>query len=365
MSVTELGIRGMTCASCATHVTRALRRVPGVEDAAVNLATERATILLDQPVATQTLIDAVEDAGYGATADLDADREALERAEDLRRQRTLLTLASVLFIPTLLLALFAPASPWKPWVLGALALPVWAVAGWPFHRAALAALRNGTATMDTLVSLGSTAAFALGVFEAFRGGATTFDTASAIITLISIGKYIEARARAGSSDAMRSLLALRPAAAKRLSSDGTTTDIPVELVHVDDRLAIAPGERVPVDGIVTEGSSSIDRSVLTGESIPLDVERGSAIEQGTLNIDGALVMRATAVGAGTELARIVDIVRRAQGSTPPVQRLADRVAGIFVPAILIVALVTFAGWLATHHAWSVALVAAVAVLVVA
>ncbi len=241
MSVTELGIRGMTCASCATHVTRALRRVPGVEDAAVNLATERATILLDQPVSTQTLIDAVEGAGYGATADLDADREALERAEDLRRKRTLLTLATVLFIPTLLLALFAPATPWKPWVLGALALPVWAIAGWPFHRAALSALRNGTATMDTLVSLGSTAAFALGVFEAFRGGATTFDTASAIITLISLGKYIEARARAGSSDAMRSLLALRPAAAKRLASDGTTTDIPVELVYVDDRLAIAAG----------------------------------------------------------------------------------------------------------------------------
>jgi Cu+-exporting ATPase len=365
VSLTELGIRGMTCASCVAHVTRALRKVPGVEDAAVNLATERATILHGETLQTQALIAAVERAGYGATTELDLDREARERAGELRVKRRLLILAIALTIPVVVISMLAPAFAGKAWLIALLALPVWAVSGWPFHRAALAALRGGTATMDTLVSLGSSAAYGLGIYEAFAGGDTTFDTASVIITLIALGKYLEARARAGSSDAIRGLLALRPEKAMAIDEDGAQRSVPVELIRSGDRLAVAPGERIPVDGIVVEGAGAVDRSMLTGESIPIDAAPGTRIEQGTLSIDGALVIRATAVGAGTELSRIVEIVRRASGTTPPVQRLADRVAGIFVPAILIVAALTLAGWLVTHHAWTTAIVDAVAVLVVA
>ncbi len=365
MTVTELGVRGMTCASCAAHVTRALKRVTGVTDATVNLATERATVMHGDAVTADELLAAIEGAGYGATADLDSDREALERAADLHRKRLLLALAIALAVPTFAISMFAPPFPGKEWLLAALTFPVWAVVGWSFHRGALAALASRTTTMDTLVSLGSTAAFVLSCYDAATGHATYFDSASAIVTLVFVGKYLEAAARSQSNDAMRALLALRPNLAHRRDADGSIHDIAVELVRVNDVLVVPPGERIPVDGIVLEGRSAVDRSMLTGESFPLEVAPGSSVEQGTLNADGALAVRARAVGAGTELARIVEIVRKAQGTTPPVQRLADRIASIFVPTILIVAALTFAGWLIAHHAWGDALIAAVAVLVVA
>jgi Cu+-exporting ATPase len=364
-SLTELEIRGMTCASCAAHVTRALRDVPGVEDAAVNLATERATVLHGS-VELHDLVAAVERAGYEASTELDEDRFAAERLAELRRRGRLLVLAIALTVPTVAIAMFAPDVPARNALLAVLALPVWLVVGWEFHRGALAALRSGTATMDTLVSLGSSAAYLLSVYDTVRGGATYFDTASAIITLIYAGKYLEARARVTSSNAMHSLLELRPPLARRRKSDGSAEEIAVELVRTGDELVVAPGERVPVDGVVLEGSSAIDRSMLTGEAMPIDVERNALLEQGTLNTSGALVMRATAVGAGTQLAGIIEIVRHAQGSTPPVQRLADRVAGIFVPAIMVIALLTFAGWvLLAHRSVADAIVTAVAVLIVA
>ena len=220
--------------------------------------------------------------------------------------------------------------------------------------------------MDTLISLGSTAAIALSYYEARAASETYFDTAAAIVTLIYAGKYLEARARAKSSAAMRALLELRPAIAHRRYADGSVEEVPVELLRVDDTLAVAAGERIPVDGIVLEGHSTIDRSMLTGEAMPGDVAAGSSLEQGTVNGDGALVMRATAVGAGTQLAHIIEIVRRAAGSTPQVQRLADRVAGVFVPAIIAIALATFAAWIFIgHRSIDDALVVAVAVLVVA
>ena len=365
MSLTELEIRGMTCASCAVHITRALRGVPGVEDAAVNLATERATVL-HGALDPQALVQAVERAGYEASTELDEDRLAAEREADLRRRGRLLGLAVALSVPTIAIAMFAPAFPREGPLLAALTLPVWAIVGWEFHRGALATLRSGTASMDTLVSLGSTAAFALSIYGALTGGATYFETASAIITLIYAGKYLEARARVKSSDSMRALLELRPALAHRRSADGTMDEVSVELLRAGDELHVAPGEHVPVDGVVIEGTSAVDRSMLTGEAMPVDVHAGSLLEQGTLNGDGALWMRATAVGAGTQLAAIVEIVRRAQGSTPPVQRLADRVAGIFVPAIIAIALATFAAWFFFgHRTAGEAIVTAVAVLVVA
>ena len=363
-SLTELEIRGMTCASCAVHVTRALRGVPGVEDAAVNLATERATVLHGR-LDPHELVAAVERAGYEASTELDEDRRATERTAELRHRGRLLTLAIALTVAVAGVATFAPDFPAKDALLAVLTLPVWLVTGWEFHRGALAALRSGTATMDTLVSLGSSAAYALSIYETVHGGATYFDTASAIITLIYAGKYLEARARVTSSSAMHSLLELRPPLARRRTG-GEIEEVAVELVRIGDELAVAAGERIPVDGVVIEGTSAIDRSMLTGESMPADVRVDSSVEQGTLNTNGALVIRATAVGAGTHLAGIIEIVRRAQGSTPPVQRLADRIAGIFVPAIITIALLTFAGWwLVAHRSIADAIVIAVAVLIVA
>jgi P-type Cu+ transporter len=365
MSVTELEIRGMHCASCAASVARVLRGVPGVDKAAVNLATERATVLHKDAVDPSALIAAVEGAGYGASTALDEDVRAEEARLEVRRKGWLLVLAVALCVPTVAIAMFAPDFPGKSWLLCALALPVWAVVGYDFHRGAIDGLRSRTASMDTLISLGSTAAFGLGIYGAIGGRVTYFDTASAIVTLVFAGKYLESRARVRSSQAMRDLLELRPALAHRLLENGSTEEVPVDLVRVDDVLRVAPGERVPVDGCVIEGTSSIDRSMLTGESTPVDVAAGAHVEAGTLNGNGALLVRAVAVGAGTELARIIEIVRRAQGSTPAVQRLADRVAAIFVPSILAIALATFVGWLIADRGPIEALVAAVAVLVVA
>jgi P-type Cu2+ transporter len=354
MATTELSVQGMSCASCVAHVTDALRGVPGVEDASVNLAAERA--IVQGEADPRALIAAIVKAGYEASADLHEDRIAAEREAELRSMRRLLVLAIVLTVPAVGIGMFAPPFPYEPWLLAALALPVWAFVGYRFHRGALAALRTGTATMDTLVSLGSTAAFISGAF----------DTAAAIVTLIFLGKYLEARARRRSSNAMRELLALRPATAQRRNADGSFSDIAVDDVRVDDDVVVRMGDRIPVDGTVLEGTSTIDRSMLTGESLPIDVSPGAALEAGTLNGAGTLVMRVTAVGEATELARIAAIVRRAQGSLPPVQRLADRVASVFVPVIIGIALVTLVGWMLLGHvSLLTALGRAVAVLVVA
>ncbi len=247
----------------------------------------------------------------------------------------------------------------------ALTLPVWLVVGGEFHRGAIAALRHGTSNMDTLVSLGSTAAFGYSVYATLSMQPAYYETASAIVTLVFAGKYLESAARGRSNRAIRALLDLRPPVAYLREPDGSTRKIPVEDVQIGQQLIVPAGERIPVDGVVDEGESAIDASMLTGEPIPVAVGAGDSIKQGTLNGSGALVMRAQNVGAGTALAKIVEAVRRAQGSTPRVQRLADAAAGVFVPGILVVAAITFAGWLFAHHPLALAFTAAVAVLVVA
>ena len=367
--VTELSVSGMTCASCVAHVGKALRKVPGVADAQVNLATERASITHAAGLDAQRLVEAVEGAGYGAAIahdlDSDADEDARRRDAEIRRKRALLIAAFALFVPTLALGMTPVAFAGKDWVLFALTLPVWAIVGTEFHRGAIAALRHGTSNMDTLVSLGSSAAFGYSIYCTFAMQPSYYETASAIITLVFAGKYLEAAARGRSNRAIRALLNLRPPVAYVREPDGGVRKVPVDSVQAGQLLLVPAGERIPVDGVVEEGTSAIDASMLTGEPIPVAVGPGDALKQGTLNGDGALLMRAQVVGAGTTLARIVEAVRRAQGSTPRVQRLADAAAGIFVPAILIVAAVTFAAWLTTHHPFGAAFSAAVAVLVVA
>jgi P-type Cu+ transporter len=353
----------MTCASCVAHVSRALKKVPGVTDASVNLATEQAFISHDADVSASDLIAAVERAGYGAA--LGEDVDARRRDAELARKRRLLILAAALFVPTLILGMAPVEFAFKDWLLFALTLPVWLLVGAEFHRGALAALRAGTSNMDTLVSLGSTAAFAYSIYATIVGQPAYYETASAIVTLVFAGKYLEAAAKTKSNRAIRALLDLRPVVARVRDGDGVVREIPIDDVRPGQTLLVAAGDAVPIDGVVLEGSSEIDASMLTGESMPVTVRPGDDVKQGTINGDGALVVRAQTGGGGTTLARIVEMVRRAQGTTPPVQRLADRVAGVFVPIILIVAALTFVGWLFAHHPWPIALSAAVAVLVVA
>jgi Cu+-exporting ATPase len=365
----DLAIGGMTCASCVRHVSRALEGVPGVGAVSVNLATERAAIDYSNAASVGDLIAAVEGAGYTAEplddSQASEDADAQRREAEIARKRNLLILGVALTVPTVLLGMVAPPFAYKDWLMLALTLPVWGIVGADFHRGALAQLRHGSANMDTLVSLGSTAALAYSIYATLAGQAPYYETASAIVTLISAGKYLETLAKGRSNRAIRALLDLRPPLARVRGADGSISEIQVERVRKGDAVVIAAGERIPVDGVVSEGASAIDASMLTGEPLPVEVEPGGTVAAGTLNGDGTLVIRATAVGAGTTLARIVAIVSRAQGSQPPVQRLADRVASVFVPVILVIAAITLAGWIASSHSWQAALVAATAVLVVA
>lgn len=366
-TTTALSVGGMTCASCVSHVTKALRGVPGVRDVSVNLATERAEVHHDG-VAASALVAAVEEAGYDArTIDGDADDEEDDRRRGsaIARKRGLLILAVALFVPTMAVGMLAPDFAAKNWLLLALTLPVWAIVGWEFHRGTLAALRGGNVTMDTLVSLGSTAALAQSIYATFAHRYAYYESASAIVTLVYVGKYLESVAKFRSTNALRALAALRPLTARRVRDDESQETISVDAVRVGDTLAVAPGERIPVDGTVLSGASEIDRALLTGESLPCDVAAGDRVEQGTVNGDGALTVRADAVGAGTQLAHVLAIVRRAQGSTPPVQRLADKISSVFVPIVLAIAAVTLIGWMLSAHAFTDALVAAVSVLIVA
>ena len=364
---TELSVSGMTCASCVAHVGRALRKVPGVSDATVNLATERASVEHGPQVSPAALVAAIEGAGYGAApvSGESTDEDARRRDAEVRRKRALLVFAIVLFVPTVVLGMTPVMFAGKAWLMFALTLPVWLVVGGEFHRGALAALRHRTSNMDTLVSLGSTAALAYSVYATITGQPSYYETASAIVTLVFVGKYLEAAAKGRSNRAIRALLDLRPQTARVRDANGAVREIPADRVQIGQLLLIAAGDRIPVDGIVREGESFVDASMLTGEPVPVFVSGGDTVAQGTLNGDGTLTIQAQAVGAGTTLSKIVELVRRAQGSTPPVQRLADAVAGVFVPTILVIAALTFAGWLLAHHAWPVALTAAVAVLVVA
>ncbi|TAM56256.1 copper-translocating P-type ATPase [bacterium] len=365
----ELTIEGMTCASCVARVTKFLERTPGVESAGVNLATERAVVEHDPGVAIAALEAAVERAGYRAhpapAASLDGDEDARRRERELAHSRRLLIFGIALLVPTLTLGMAVPAFPGKDWIMLVLALAAWSVVGSTFHRGALSQLRHGSANMDTLVSLGSTAALGYSLYATLALRPSYYESVVSIVVLIYIGKHVEAVTKGRTNVAIRALLALRPQTARVREADGTLREIAVERVLRGQVVLVPPGERVPVDGTVVAGSSSVDVSMLTGEPIPVEVTSGSAVTGGTLNGAGAIEVRATAVGAGTVLARIVDIVRQAQGSRAPVQRLVDRVAGVFVPVILVVAALTFAGWLAVGHPWPAALIAAVAVLVVA
>ena len=376
----ELGLTGMTCAACAARIEKVLNRVPGVH-AAVNFATEIATVGFDSALATpDQMIAAVSRAGYGASIrrESEAERAAAKarKEHDYRSLRTELVVAAVLTLPLLaqmvpMLAsggLFgaqhADVIP-RGWQL-ALATPVQFWIGRRFYISAWHALRGGGANMDVLVVLGTTMAWAFSAVVTVLGlhQHVYFEAGAAVITLVLLGKLMESRAKAGTSAALEGLLRLQPKLAHVLR-DGATVDVPLAQVVAGDRLIVRAGESIPVDGVVRDGSSSADESMLTGESLPAPKISGAKVFAGTLNLDGMLTCEATGVGNSTLLAGIVRLVAEAQGSKAPIQRLADQVSGIFVPVVVVIAALTFAltWWIAGDA--TRALVHAVAVLVIA
>jgi Cu+-exporting ATPase len=360
----RLEIEGMTCASCATRIERRLNRLDGVE-AAVNFATEEASVAFDSGTRdVAELVAAVQAAGYHASLP-DATRD--NHAEEARRARMRLIVAVVLSLPLALIAML-PAlqfSGWE-WLGLVLATPVVFGAGAGFHRAAFRNARHGAATMDTLISLGTVAAWtwSLVALVALSGAHTYFEVGAVITTLILLGRFLEARARRSSGDAIRALLALGAKEA-RVLEDGEERLVSVERVAVGDLLVIRPGEKIPTDGCVVEGDSAIDQSMLTGEPVPVEVTAGSDVAGATINTYGRLVVRATRVGAETALAQIARLVADAQAGKAPIQRLVDRVSAVFVPIVLGLSLATLVGWLFFTGDATAAFTAAVAVLIIA
>ncbi len=375
-----LPITGMTCANCALTVERALKRVPGVVEVTVNFATERADVAYAPDAASvSALVQAVEAAGYGVVraatpAELE-DVEAQARQAEIADQRRKFWIGVAFALPLFLMSMGRDLGllghwahqPWVDWLFLALATPVQFITGWDYYVGSFYALRNRTANMDVLVALGSSVAYlyslAVLLFPA-AGHHLYFETAAVIITLIKLGKLLEAQAKGHTGAAIKALMGLRPKTA-RVVRDGVESDVPVEEVHLGDRVLVRPGERIPVDGVVVEGHSAVDESMLTGEPLPVDKGPGSPVIGATINRQGLLMFEATRVGAETALAQIIRLVRQAQGSKAPIQRLADRVAGVFVPAVVAAALIAFAGWWIASGDFTTAMIRLVAVLVIA
>ncbi len=359
---TTLALEGMTCASCAARIERSLNKLDGVE-ATVNYAMETASVSYDPAlVAPETLVGAVEKIGYHASA-------AAERADEHDHEERPLELlvALLLSLPLMLLAMVPPLrfAGWE-WVSLVLATPAVFWSGLQFHRAALLNARHGTATMDTLVSLGTLAAWTWStvVLLAGSGEDTYFEAAAVITALILLGRYFEARAKRRSGAAIKALLELGAKEAHVLR-DGEEVVVPVEQLVVGDLFVVRPGEKIATDGVVVEGSSALDQSMLTGEAVPVEVGPDAEVAGATINTSGRLVVRAAKVGADTALAQIARLVEEAQAGKAPVQRLADRISAIFVPIVIVVAAATLAGWLLAGASAGTAFTAAVAVLIIA
>jgi Cu+-exporting ATPase len=402
IEIVSFPVEGMTCASCVNRITRFLRKVDGVEDANVNLAAESATVRFDpSQVSVGDLIAAVDAAGYVARVDQAATggrEQAVEAVAEARSERDeaaafhvaalrrRLLVAAALTVPLLVGLARMTIAPWLPALFTeplfqlALATPVQFWAAWPFYVGTWKALRHGATDMNTLIAVGTSAAYGYSVatiaFPSFFRAAGLgmdgtalplyFDTAAAIVTLILLGRYLEARARSHTSDAIRRLISLAPHTA-RVVRGSVEVDVPVAEVRVGDIVRVRPGETVAVDGVVTEGASGVDESMLTGESLPVSKRAEDLVLGGTLNTTGTLAFRVTRVGAGTVLARIIRLVSDAQGSRAPIQRLADMVTGYFVPAVLGLAVLTFGAWfvLGPAPAFNLALLNTVAVLIIA
>jgi Cu+-exporting ATPase len=384
----ELSIRGMTCTACAARVEKKLGQIaPGVV-AAVNFATEQATVTAPEAVPVQAMIAAVQGAGYAAELVASTAPQAGPPADDqaayLRRR---LILALVFFVPLSDLSVTLSLFPgyrfggWQ-WVLAALAAPVALWAAWPFHRAALKNARHGACSMDTLVSLGVVAACGWSAYAMFRldprsgtsalrelahasGGGIYLEVAAAVTTFLLAGRFYEARARGSAAGAMRKLAAAAARDVCVLGPDGQERRIPVGQLRREDTFVVRPGEKIAADGVVLSGESAVDRSMMTGESVPVEAAVGDTVTGGTVALTGRLVVRAVQVGEHTQLAQLIALVGRAQADKAAIQRLADRICGVFVPLVLAAAALTLAGWLAAGAAAGQAFSAGLAVLIIA
>ena len=381
----ELAITGMTCASCAMRIERKLNKLDGVT-ATVNYATEKAKVVYSGDVEPQRLVEQVEAAGYGATLPAAPETDAAPEEDPARTLRQRLIVSALLSLPVVVLAM-VPAlqfTYWQ-WISLTLAAPVLVWGAWPFHRAAWANLRHGAATMDTLISLGTLAAFLWSVYALLFGtagvpgmkhpfeltiqrmsgdGNIYFEVAAGVTTFILAGRYFEDRSKRRAGAALRALLEL---GAKDVAvlRDGLEQRIPVDQLQVGDRFVVRPGEKIATDGVIEDGSSAVDASLLTGESVPVEVAPGDTVTGATVNAGGRLVVRAARIGSDTQLAQMAKLVEDAQTGKAQVQRLADRVSAVFVPIVIALAVGTLAFWLGAGGTASAAFTAAVAVLIIA
>ena len=371
----DLPIEGMSCASCAMKVERTLGDVEGVTAATVNFATGRAAVDFVPGAATrEELADAVARAGYAVAPTLDhhgehgdehAGHDHMNHAQDGLGLR--LAVSGALTVPVVLISMVMALhfAGWE-WVVMALTLPVVLWGGWSFHATAARAARHGHANMDTLVSVGTLAALAWSVVAVLTGGPDLyFETAAVVTTFILAGRFLEERAKGRAGAALKALLELGAREATVLGPDGSERLVPAEELEVGDRFLVRPGEKIATDGTVEEGRASVDESMLTGESLPVSVQPGATVTGATVNLSGRLVVRATRVGADTEVAQIARLVEEAQTGKAPVQRLADRISSVFVPVVIVIAILTLAGWLIAGAGAAAAFTAAVAVLIIA
>ena len=368
----ELDISGMTCASCAGRVEKALARVPGVKSVSVNLASERAHVELLGQVDTALLINAVSQAGYGASVHHTAKASEDDQQKRLHRERWALTLAIVLALPLVLPMLLAPLGVhWMlpAWAQFVLATPVQFILGARFYVAAWKAVKAGAGNMDLLVALGTSAGYGLSLYEwaiAEPGSMPHlyFEASAVVIALVLLGKYLESRAKRQTASAIRALEALRPERALRVV-DGQEQDVAISDLRLNDRILVKPGERFPVDGEVVEGQSHADEALISGESLPVPKQPGDKVTGGAINGEGRLIIKTLALGTETVLARIIRLVEDAQSAKAPIQKLVDKVSQVFVPVVLLIALATLLGWWLYGAPIETALINAVAVLVIA
>ncbi len=372
----QVGISGMTCASCVARVEKALKKVPGVEGASVNLATESARVQGAAALTRDMLSAAIEKAGYQPVwpsedqGSGDVAEMAMQTPDLERRQLLIAAMLSTPLVLPMLGLLFGVHWMLPGWLQLVLATPVQFWLGARFYRAGWGALKAGSGNMDLLVAIGTSAAYGLSVHHLLVGTAQHaeahlyFEASAVVITLVLLGKWLEGRARRQTSEAIRALQALRPATA-RVIRDGVERELPIAQVCVGDRVRVLPGERIAVDGTIEEGRSQVEQSLLTGESLPLAKEPGDSVIAGAVNGEGLLLLRTTAIGAETALARIIRLVEDAQARKAPIQRIVDRVSSIFVPVVVAIALLTLLGWGFAAGDWSRAILHAVAVLVIA
>ncbi|MES2207794.1 MAG: heavy metal translocating P-type ATPase [Pseudomonadota bacterium] len=367
----ELGITGMTCASCVMRVEKALSKHPNIHEASVNLATESATMLAEPDIDVHSIVKVIEEAGYQATFPEDKEKKA-SISVSAQNEKWRVLIAGLLTLP-----LVIP-------MLGSIAHQHWMLPGWSqlilatviqfglggrFYKAGWSALKAFTGNMDLLVALGTSAAYGLSVYQLFVHSQSEmphlyFEASASVITLVLLGKWLEGRAKWQTTEAIRALQALRPELA-RVRRQGADQEVALSSVVIGDIVVVLPGQRIPVDGLVQEGHSEVDESLITGESLPVSKQVNDKVTGGSVNTEGLLIIKTTAVGSETVLSRIIRLVEEAQGAKAPIQRLVDKVSAVFVPIVLVIAIATFLGWGISKGDWELALLNSVAVLVIA